>query len=86
MASIFAHNFSYIQTPSNRLFMIGGGDLLKNTQKLISTYEVINNGTNLFDVVTKDQLKYPRHGHSVTCLKDKFLIVTGSRNEEKNAH
>lgn len=86
MPTRFEHNFQYIQTPSNRLFIIGGGDILKNTHKLISTYEVINNGTNSFDVVTKDQMKHPRHGHSVTCLKDKFLIVTGSRIDDKNAH
>lgn len=32
-----------------------------------------------------DDMKYARHGHSVCCLNDKFLIVTGSRCEEDEA-
>lgn len=32
-----------------------------------------------------DDMKYARHGHSVCCLNDKFLIVTGSRCEEDDA-
>jgi hypothetical protein len=86
MPTRFEHNFQYIQTPSNRLFLIGGGDLSKNLPKLVATFEVINNGTNTFDIVAKDALKHPRHGHSITCLKDKFLVVTGSRLDTKDAH
>jgi hypothetical protein len=54
MPSRFEHNFQYIQTPSNRLFLIGGGDLNKNLQKLVATFEVINNGTSTFDILPKD--------------------------------
>ena len=34
----------------------------------------------------KDVLKAARHGHAVTCIRDKFLVVTGSRIEQNNAH
>ena len=62
--------------------MIGGGDITKKSPSLTKCWEIINNKTDNFDVVSRDSLKYPRHGHSVTCLKDKFLIVTGSRSDE----
>lgn len=34
----------------------------------------------------KDKLRLPRHGHSITCFKDKFLVVTGSRIEKDDSH
>jgi hypothetical protein len=80
MESNFPHNFQYIQTPSQRLFLIGGGPYDRPTDRsLIQCIEILNNGTNNFDALSKDSLKFPRHGHSVTCLRDKFLVVTGSR-------
>lgn len=27
----------------------------------------------------KSPLKFPRYGHSITCIRDKFLLVIGSR-------
>ena len=32
-----------------------------------------------------DDMKYSRHGHSVCCLNDKFLIVSGSRCEDDDS-
>jgi hypothetical protein len=37
-------------------------------------------------VLSKDNLKHPRHGHSICCLKDKFIICTGSRVESEAAN
>lgn len=66
--------------------MIGGGDFNKPDGKSLTTcFEILNNGTNKFDCLVKDSLKSPRHGHSVVCLRDKFLIVTGSRLDKDNA-
>jgi hypothetical protein len=32
-------------------------------------------------VVKKESLKYLRHGHAVSSIKDKFLVVSGSKFE-----
>jgi hypothetical protein len=86
MANNFEQNFQYIQTPSNRLFMIGGGNLEHNNPKLVTNLEFIfNNDTNTLDIVARALLKHPRHGHSITCLKKNLLIVTGSRVNNNNA-
>lgn len=82
----FQHNFMYIQTPSDKLFLIGGGEINKNPPSLKQCYQIINNGTATFDCIAMDELKYARHGHSVCCLNDKFLIVTGSRCEDDRAY
>ena len=82
----FQHNFMYIQCPSDKLFLIGGGEINKNPPSLKQCYQIINNGTNTFDCIAMDELKYARHGHSVCCLNDKFLIVTGSRCEDDRAY
>lgn len=75
-----------MQTPSQRLFVIGGGDFQKpDAKSLTSCLEILNNGTKQFDCLAKDSLKSPRHGHSICCLSDKFLIVTGSRLEKDGA-
>ena len=76
----------YIQTPSDKLFLIGGGEINKSPPSLKQCYQIINNGTNTFDCIAMDELKYARHGHSVCCLNDKFLIVTGSRCEDDRAY
>ena len=82
----FQHNFQYIQTPSQRLFVIGGGDFQKAEAKsLTACLEILNNGTKVFDCLSKDSLKSPRHGHAIVCLADKFLVVTGSRLEKDGA-
>lgn len=82
----FEHNFQAVQSPSNRIFLIGGGDINKNSASLKECYEIFNNDTALFDVIPKDNLKSPRHGHAIACVKDKFLIVTGSRVDLNDAN
>lgn len=83
----FPHNFQYIQTPSERIFLIGGGDFNRNDAiSLTACTEILNTKSIAFDIIKKDKLRSPRHGHSITCLKDKFLIVTGSRIEKDDAH
>lgn len=37
-------------------------------------------------LLPKDKLKYPRHGHSACWLGEKFIMVTGSRKENDQAH
>lgn len=36
--------------------------------------------------MNRDKLKYPRHGHTACSLGDKFIVVTGSRKENDQAH
>jgi len=67
--------------------LIGGGDFNKSeAPSLTSCTEILNTKSIAFDIMKKDKLRLPRHGHSITCLKDKFLIVTGSRIEKDEAH
>ena len=83
----FPHNFQYCQTPSERIFLIGGGDFNRvDAISLTACTEIINTKSIAFDTIKKDKLRAPRHGHSITCLKDKFLVVTGSRIEKDDAH
>jgi hypothetical protein len=85
MASNFPHNFQSVQTPSGRLFLVGGGDFMKNPESLYECYELAQiDGT--YSVLAKDKMKYPRHGHSACSLSDKFIVVTGSRKENDQAH
>jgi hypothetical protein len=81
----FEHNFQYVQTESNRLFLIGGGDITKNSPTLNKCYEIIDNGEQVLDCISRDDLKFGRHGHAICVLKDKFLIVTGSRVDQDEA-
>lgn len=82
IANSFQHNFAYIQTPSDKIFLIGGGDIQRKPDSLKQCHQIVNNNSNLFDCLAMDEMKYSRHGHSVCCLNDKFLIVTGSRCED----
>jgi hypothetical protein len=41
--------------------------------------------THTFELIARDRMQYPRHGHHVCALGDKFLVVTGSRKETENA-
>lgn len=67
--------------------MIGGGDFNRiDAISLTACTEILNTKSIAFDTIKKDKLRAPRHGHSITCLKDKFLIVTGSRIEKEDAH
>lgn len=81
----FEHNFQYVQTESNRLFLIGGGDITRQAESLKKCYEIIDNDEQMLDCISRDDLKYGRHGHSICVLKDKFLIVTGSRVDQDEA-
>ena len=81
----FEHNFQYVQTESNRLFLIGGGDITKNAASLKQCFELIDTGDQVLDCIARDELKFGRHGHSICVLKDKFLVVTGSRVDQEEA-
>ena len=85
MQMSFQHNFAYIQTPSDKIFLIGGGDIQRKPASLKQCFQIVNNQTNIFDCLGMDDMKYARHGHSLCCLNDKFLIVTGSRCEDDEA-
>ena len=39
-----------------------------------------------YKLCVRDKMKYARHGHSACSLGEKFIVVTGSRKEEENAH
>jgi len=54
----FQHNFMYIQCPSDKLYLIGGGEINKSPPSLKQCYQIINNGTNTFDCIAMDELKY----------------------------
>lgn len=56
--------------------MIGGGDVAQKGESLYQTHEI---DTATFKFMKRDKLKYPRHGHSVCAVSDKFLLVSGSR-------
>lgn len=76
-----------MQTPSARLFLIGGGDNNRPELKsLTACIEILNNNTSQLDALAKDSMKHPRHGHACTVLKDKFIVVTGSRIEKDGAN
>jgi len=63
--------------------MIGGGDYMKDEETLYSVLEIqANNGFNL---IKRDSMKHPRHGHSTTWFGEKFIVVTGSRKEKNNS-
>ena len=40
----FEHNFQYVQTESNRLFLIGGGDITKVSVTLKQCFEIMDLG------------------------------------------
>lgn len=85
MATNFPHNFQSVQMPGGRLFLIGGGDFNKNPDSLYECYELVSiDGT--YNILSKDKMKYPRHGHAACSLSDKFIVVTGSRKENDQAH
>jgi hypothetical protein len=42
--------------------------------------------TQSYEMMVRDKLKYARHGHSACSLGEKFIVVTGSRKENENAH
>lgn len=69
------------------MFLIGGGDFTKpDSESLKDCIEIFDkDGETKLNAISRDKLKYPRHGHSLTVLKDKFIIVTGSRIEKDGA-
>lgn len=91
MDSNFMHNFQYVQTTDNRLFVLGGGDIKKpDDEKLKACFEIIvkqseqDKGKPL-KAVKQKSMQFARHGHSVCAIKDRFLVVTGSRVEAGQA-
>jgi hypothetical protein len=85
MGQGFPHNFQSVQTPTGRLFLIGGGDYNKMPDSLFECYEILVRD-NSFNILSKDKMKYARHGHSACALGEKFIVVTGSRKENEDAH
>lgn len=86
MDTSFKHNFAYCQTASSRLFIVGGGDVKQpELPSLISTFEIIYTENGPLKTVKKGSLQFARHGHSLTSIRDKFLIVTGSCIELRGA-
>ena len=65
-----------------RLYLIGGGDFNKVPESMTECNEIdlVNN-----TFITRDKMKYPRHGHSACSLGEKFIVVTGSRKENDSA-
>jgi hypothetical protein len=84
MGQNFPHNFQSVQTPTGRLFLIGGGDYNKMPDSLYECYEIMVHD-NTYNILSKDKMKYARHGHSACSLGEKFIIVTGSRKENDGA-
>lgn len=85
MGANFPHNFQSVQMPTGRLFLIGGGDYNKMPDSLFECYEIlVQDGS--YGMLSKDKMKYARHGHSACSLGDKFIVVTGSRKETDAAH
>ena len=84
MAANFPHNFQSVQTPTGRLFLIGGGDYNKMPDSLYECYEIMVQD-NTYNILSKDKMKYARHGHSACSLGEKFIVVTGSRKEVEGA-
>ena len=58
MQTSFQHNFAYIQTPSDKLFLIGGGDIQRKPPSLKQCFQIVNNGTSVFDCLSMDDMKY----------------------------
>lgn len=74
-----------MQSPSGRLFLIGGGDFNKVPESMFECNEIFLDEDDKCLLLPKDKMKYPRHGHSACWLGDKFIIVTGSRKETDQA-
>lgn len=88
IANKYPHNFQYCQTPSGQIYVVGGGDhqQAKTLTSLKDCYRIIPTPTGNYQSEKVCDLKYGRHGHSLCCLKDKFLICTGSRVEHEEAY
>ena len=84
MPHAFPHNFQSVQTPTGRLFLIGGGDFNKLPDTMFECNEI--SVQDNYQLIARDRMKYPRHGHSACSLGEKFVVVTGSRKESDQAH
>jgi hypothetical protein len=70
--------------PSGNLFLIGGGDFNKMPDSLYECYEImVQDGS--YGIISRDRMKYPRHGHSACSIGERFIVVTGSRKENEQA-
>ena len=59
--------------------MIGGGDFNKLPDSMFECHEIMVQDN--YQMLVRDKMKYPRHGHSACSMGEKFIIVTGSRKE-----
>ena len=50
-----------------------------------SMFKTMELDTRTFELLPRGKLRFPRHGHSVCPLGDKFIICTGSRKEIDSA-
>lgn len=82
--SVINQNFQYCQTESLKLFLVGGGiHTSKGHENLRQCYEIVcTDDSQVAKCVKKDKMKHPRTGHSLCCLRDKFIVATGSRIDD----
>ena len=66
-----------------RVFLIGGGDYKTLPDSMFQCREMLRGQSCYF--VQKKNLQYARHGHSLTSIAEKYIMVTGSRKEVSNA-
>lgn len=65
------------------MYIVGGGDYQKDEESLYNCWEL--DPVNNYQMTKRDSMKHPRHGHSVTWLGEKFVVVTGSRKEKNDS-
>lgn len=66
--------------------MIGGGEIQRDNPILKKCIELLK-VNNTYFTENRDNMKYPRHGHSVCVIGSKFLVVSGSRiDDEQKSH
>ena len=90
--SNFPHNFQMIQIGNQpRVFMIGGGDFKSMPDTMFQCHELLkipySQDMQRFSLKFSERkkMKYPRHGHSLCAIANKYILVTGSRKEVNNS-
>ena len=67
--------------------MIGGGEFKSNNSSLYECWELEWDKGAQCNLIKKNNLVYPRHGHSVCAISDAFMVVTGTRKDvNRSAH
>lgn len=79
----FPHNFQSINGPEGQLYLVGGGDYQKDEGSLYDLFEI--KPDNNYQMIKRDSMKHPRHGHSACWFGEKFIVVTGSRKEKNKS-